>query len=280
MGSQNKSTQQSTSEPWKPAQPMLQNNLNLASNMQKAGIGGAVNTASNVTPFAQQTTDAMGSAESLARANMGGQGLSGQYQNVINSGGFNSPQMDAVQGMRSTATGSFNPYDNAGFGSVLRQAQDSAANAVNASASMAGRYGGGSHQGMLAKSVGEVTGGLLNNEWNNFNARRDAAQSNLFNAGQQGLGNIGAAFQGMQAPLDTLGKVGGAYEDLFTRQINDRNRIFDSLNNAPLNSLMNYNAIYAGNGALGGTTSGTATSPGANPFATGAGGLLALSGLL
>lgn len=279
MGAQ-KSTTSSSSEPWKPAQPALTTGLTDAQNLYKAGIGGQVNTLSNVTPYATQSTDAFKASENMARANMNGQGLSGQYQGVIGNGGFNQPQMDALSGIRQTATSSFNPYDNAGFGNVLKQAQDSAMNGVNASASAAGRYGSGMHQGAVAKAVGDVTGGLLNNEWNQFNQRRDTAQQGLFNAGQQGLANVGSAYQGMQAPMDTLGKVGSSYEDLFTRQINDRNRIFDAQQNAPWDQIARLQAIASGFGSLGGTSSGTATQPGGNMFGQIGGGLLALSGLL
>ena len=279
MGQQ-KSTQTSSSEPWKPAQPALQTGLTDAQNLYKGGIGGQVNTASNVTPYATQSTDAFKSAEGMARANMGGQGLSGQYQGIINSGGFNAPQQSALAGIGATANSSFNPMSDPGFAGIYKQMTDSAAGAANASASAAGRYGSPAHQGMVAKSVGEVGSGLLNNAFNTFNQRRDAAQMNQFNAGQTGMSNIGSAYQGMMAPNETLGKVGSSYEDLFTRQINDRNRIFDAQQSAPWDQLARLNAIASGAGSMGGTSSGTATQPGGNMFGQIGGGLLALSGLL
>lgn len=279
MAGGQKTTQTSSSAPWGPAQKPLQQGLTDAENLYKGGIGGAVNTLSNVVPFSQQTMASMNAGQNMAQANMGGQGVSGQYQNVINNGGYNQNQMDALGGIRSTANSSFNPYDNEGFGSVLRQAQQGAQNGVNASASMAGRYGSGQHQGAVARAVGDVTGGLLNQEYNNWQNRRSDAQSALFNAGQQGLGNIASAYQGMQAPLQTLGSIGAAYEDLYGRQINDRNRIFDAQNEMPWTQLARLNAVAGGAGQLGGTSSGTATQPGANPFGLLGGGLLALSGL-
>lgn len=275
----NQSTTTSQSSPWGPAQPALQTGLTDAQNLYKAGIGGRVNTQSNVTPFSSQSMAAMNAGQNMAQANMNGQGLSGQYQSVINNGGYNQNQMDALGGIRRTATGGFNPFDNAGFGSVLKQAQEGAGNAVNASASMAGRYGSGQHQGALARAVGDVTGNLMNNEWNNYNNRTSAAQQQLFNAGQQGLANVGTAYQGMQAPLSTLGNIGSAYEDLYTRQINDRNRIMDEMQNRPWEQLARLQGIASGAGSLGGSSSGTATQPGANPFGQIAGGLLGLSGL-
>ena len=279
MSGKQTTTQASTSEPWKPAQPALQTGLTDAQNLYKAGIGGQVNTQSNVVPFAQQTTQAMNAGQNMANQNIGGQGLSGQYQNVINNGGFNSQQQEALGGIRNTANASFDPMNQAGFGSVLKQAQDAAGGAVNQQASGMGRFGGAAHQGLLAKSVGDVTGNLMNQEWNNFNSRQSAAQNQLFNAGQTGIGNLGSAYQGMQAPLDTLGKIGSSYEDLAGRQITDRNRIFDAQQNMPWDQLARLNAVASGMGQMGGSKSGSATTPGAPIGGQIAGGLLGLSGL-
>ena len=139
MSGKQTTTQASTSEPWKPAQPALQTGLTDAQNLYKAGIGGQVNTQSNVVPFAQQTTQAMNAGQNMANQNIGGQGLSGQYQGIINNGGFNSQQQEALGGIRNTANASFDPMNQAGFGSVLKQAQDAAGGAVNQQASGMGR---------------------------------------------------------------------------------------------------------------------------------------------
>lgn len=464
----NQTTQTSSSEPWGPSQPPLQTGIADAQNLYNSGVGGAIDRTSHVIPFSQQSMFAMNNAQNAAQANMGPNGLGGQYQNAINSGGLNPWQQQAVGGMRSTiasggynpaqqqamggmrgtiasggldaaqrqamsgmrntiasggynpaqqqamsgyrstiasggldqtqrnqmaglnsvigaggynadqrnalagvrqtANGAFNPYQNSGFGSVLRQAQDSARDNVNAGAAAAGRYGSAVHQGNVANEIGNVTGGLLNNEYNNWQDRRtgaqntmfgmgqqgqanqnaargdifnmaqqgqgnlsnaqnslfgagqqgqanlsdaqnslfgmgqqgqgnlsnafnslfgmgqqgqgnlSSAQGNLFNMGQQGFNNIGAAYQGMQAPWQTMAGIGSQYEDLGTRQMNDRNRIFDSMNSMPWEQLARLNGIASGVGSLGGSQSGTATQP-SNLFGQIGGGLLGLSGL-
>jgi len=279
MSGKQTTTQASTSEPWKPAQPALQMGLTDAQNLYKAGIGGQVNTMSNVTPFANQTMQAMNAGQSMANQNIGGQGLSGQYQKIIDNGGFNQPQMDALAGIRKTASASFDPMNQAGFGSVLKQAQDAAGGAVNQQSSSMGRFGGAAHQGLLARSIGDVTGNLMNQEWNNYNNRQASAQQAEFNAGQQGMGNLDAAYKGMGSPLQTLAGIGSSYEDLFARQINDRNRIADETQNRPWEQLARMQAIAQGNGSLGGSTSGSATTPGANPIGQVLGAGLGFSGL-
>jgi hypothetical protein len=178
--------------------------------------GGLVkpNTMSTVVPFSQQTTQGMGSLGNLATANSNGQGLSGQYQDIINNGGYNSQQMDALHGIQQTANSTYDQNANPGFANVLKQAQDAASGAANGLAAAMGRYDSGTHQGVLEKSVGDVTGNLVNNDYQNWLGRRDSAQQQLFNAGQQGQANLGAAYTGAQAPANTNLQLGQMNEDL------------------------------------------------------------------
>jgi hypothetical protein len=95
--------------------------------------GGLVkpNTMSTVVPFSQQTQQGMSSLGNLATANSNGQGLSGQYQNIINNGGYNQEQQDALGGIRQTANSTYDQNANPGFANVLQQAQDAATGSVN-----------------------------------------------------------------------------------------------------------------------------------------------------
>jgi hypothetical protein len=108
--------------------------------------------------------------------------------------------------------------------------------------------------------------------------RVDSANQQRFNMGQQGFGNVGSAYQGLNMPNMDLLKVGGAYEDLYGRQIDDRNRIFDETQNRPWDNLARLNAIASGTGSLGGTSSGTSRGP-SNLFGQIAGAGLGLSGM-
>jgi hypothetical protein len=100
--------------------------------------------------------------------------------------------------------------------------------------------------------------------------------------GQQAFGNLGNAYTGMQAPANDLMKIGGMNEDLKTRQMNDKLRIFNAKQNNPWDQLGRLNAIASGAGQMGGTQ--TQTSPGQNPFlaalGAGAGGLGLLGSFL
>lgn len=332
-------TTTSSSEPWSGAQPALKTGIATATNLLNSGVGSKVYTGSTVTPWSKQTTDAMGAIQKTAVNNMGGKGVSGQYQDVINNGGMNAgmrdamtgfnniqgrfgynqdmtdaahgfrsmstgnglnaPQNEALNNMRSVANSQFNINSDPAFAQVQRNAM----NAVNNSASAAGRYGSGVHQGNMAREIGDLGA----RQYQNWQSRKDAANSNMFSMGQQGqsnlasarsslagigqqamgnyaganasiaglgqqaFGNLGAAYNGMNAPANDLMKVGSMNEDLARRVMADKLRIFDSANNAPWEQLARFNAIASGAGQLGGTQ--TQTQPGQNPFLSAMGGL-------
>ncbi|MDI6836773.1 MAG: hypothetical protein QMD99_13825 [Rhizobiaceae bacterium] len=354
----NGGSQQTTttdSAPWKPAQPALKLGLDYATKAFKADPTGknSVYTGSTVVPWSQQTTQGMNLVQGNASANMGGQGVSGQYQDIINRGGytgqqqqsanamsdvvggsgltadqtgamrgfqslandpFNAYQKTALQNTQNTANSAFDINSNPAFMDVLKQAQNSARDAVNMSAGGAGRYGGGVHQGNLASEVGDLTARMVGSEYNNWQNRRDAANSNLFNMGQTGIGtqmgaqgnvanlgqtgtanrmtaaqnlynmgqgaigNLGTAYQGLNAPAQDLFQIGAMNEDLSTRKLNDKLRIFNEKQNAPWSQAGRLNAIASGAGQMGGTQ--TQAQPGQNPFLTALGyGTTVLGGL-
>jgi hypothetical protein len=265
-----KQTTSSTNAPWKDAQPALKEGIASAQDLYKKGIGAKVYTGSTVTPWSSQSKAGMNAVENAARANMGGAGLSGQFQSIINNGGYNPAQQQALDYTRGVANSQFNINEDPAFKQVL----DQTTNSVNMSASGMGRYGSGTHQGVLAQQVGDL-GARQFNSWQN---RRDTANNSMFGMGQQAQGNLSAAYQGMQSPTQDLFKVGAMNEDLVNRQINDKLRIFNETQNKPWENLSRFNAIATGAGQLG--SSGTQTQPGQNPFLAAMGGVSGGLGLL
>lgn len=257
-GSSNKTTTTTNNAPWSAAQPTLSKAISEADSFYNRGIGAQVYTGSTVVPWDAQTTKGMNAITNSANANLNGNGLSGQLQGVINSGGYNPAQLDALRNTQAVANGTFNINDDPGFQQVV----DQATNSVNQSASGAGRYGSGVHQGNLANTIGDLGA----RQYQAFQQRKDAANSNLFNMGQTGFGNLGNAYTGMQAPANSLMQVGSMNEDLATRQLNDKLRIFNEQQNKPWENLSRLNAIASGAGQLG--SSQTTSQPGQNPFLT------------
>lgn len=272
-GGKSTTTQTTNNAPWSGAQPALQQSINAAQSYFDRGIGAGVYGGSTVVPWDAKTTQGMNAITDQANANIGGKGLTGQLQGVINNGGYNSAQLDALNNTRDVANSTFDINSDPGFQQVV----DLARNNVNAGASGAGRYGSGVHQQTLANTIGDLGA----RQYQAFQQRKDAANSNLFNMGQQGFGNLGTAYSGLSAPAQSLMQVGAMNEDLATRQLNDKLRIFNEQQNAPWQNLSRLNAIASGAGQLGSTQ--TTASPGQNPFLSalgyGATGLGLLGGL-
>lgn len=278
MSGDNKTTTTTGNAPYKAAQPLLDKGMGDALSLYKSGGLVKPNTMSTVVPFAQQTTQGMSSLGNLATANSNGQGLSGQYQGIINNGGYNADQQNAVNNIKQTANGSYDMNANPGFANVLKQAQDAATGSVNGLAAGMGRYDSGTHQGVLGKTVGDVTGNMVSNDYNNWLGRRDSAQQQLFNAGQTAQGNLGAAYTGAQAPANTNMQLGAMNEDLYGRTLNDQLRIANDRNNAPLANIQALLAAANGAGSYGTQTS-TAQGP-SNTFSNIAGAALGGGSLL
>lgn len=261
MSGGNKTTQNTTSSPYPAAGKIYDKTMGDTLKLYESGSLVKPNEMNTVVPYAQQTTQAMGGLQSLGQANTGGQGLSGQLQGIINSGGYNADQQSALGGIRDTANSSFDINSNPAYAQVRQRAMDAASNAANLNASGAGRYGSGTHTNAAATAVGNVAADMDLGEYRNWQGRRDAAQTQQFNAGQQGQSNMGNAYQGMQDAYNPLLQVGAMNEDLYGRTLNDQLRIADEKRNAPLANLQAANAIAGGGGNLGTTTQ---TSQGPN----------------
>lgn len=278
---------QSSTEPWKAAQPALQRGLTDAMSNYSSGAAFQPYGGSTVVPYSQQSNTAMKQVEGLA----GGVSpfLNKNFNMVASNaqmGGLNDIQRGVVNRLTTQATGAFDPNSNPAFQNVLKQATDSAGQAVDMGASAAGRYGSGIHQGNVAREVGNVAGNLTNTEYNNWQNRRDAANAGLFNAGQQQQSNVwqntdalSNAYDATMSPVNNLMNVGGMYDDLTGRQMNDAMRISEGQKRAPLNAIEWLQAIGSGAGSLGGSTGSSVQGPKANPFGQAIGGLLGVNSL-
>jgi hypothetical protein len=287
MGGSTKTTQASSSEPWAAAQPILKQGLNDAQALYSNGQSFKPFMGSTVVPYSAQTQQAQN--DTIGAANYSQPTFNANWaqvsKNALN-GGLNDTQRGVVSRLTGQATGPFNANDNPGFQSVLNQALDSAGNAVNLNASAAGRYGSGTHESVAGKTAGDITGNMVSQEYNDWKNRRDAANSSLFNAGQQQQNNINAsgdvlsnAYNNWLTPSQSRAGVGAQQEDLAGRTLNDQLRMWQGQQDAPKNALQWLQAIGSGAGSLGGTGSTTAQGPSASPLGQGLGGLIGLNSL-
>jgi hypothetical protein len=275
-GSSKQTTTTTNNAPWSGAQPALNTALQGAQSLYNNKVGEGVYTGSTVVPWDKQTVAGQNAITNAANANIGGKGLSGQYQGVIDSGGYNDAQLGALNNTKTLANSNWSVSPE--LQKIIDQTNADANTNVSLANSAGGRYGSGSGNAAIADAVSKNTNNLLYSDLNNFQTRKDAANSNLFNMGQTGFGNLGTAYTGLQAPAQSLMQVGNMQEDLATRQLNDKLRIFNDQQNRPWENLARLNAIASGAGQLGGTQ--TTATPGQNPFLQGLGYAATGAGLL
>lgn len=276
MGGKNTTTQTQTNEPYKAAKPLLDKGMGDALKQYKNGGLVQANTMSTVVPYAQQTTAGMNSIQGTAQGAMAPGGLNSQFQSIIGNGGFNQPQMDAVNNTRTLANSSYDMNANPGFQDVLNSALDKSTYGVNQNASAMGRYGSGAHQGVMQQEQGDLASKMIYGDYNNWLGRKDAANNNLFSQGQTGMDNLNPAYASMKQPANDLMGVGSMYEDLMGRTMNDQLRIANEKQNLPLANLQALLAAASGAGSYGTQTS-TAQGPNSTASNIGGGLLGALS---
>lgn len=268
-GGKNTTTTVNNNEPWSQAQPALNTALSSAQSLYGQGTGAGVYGGPRVADQSSQTQGGLAALTGAANQNMGGKGLSGQYQNVINSGGYNSAQMAALNNTRQVANTQFDLNSDPGWAQI----RDATISGVNLGSSGMGRTGSGTNQTLLASNLSDAGA----RQYQNFNARRDAANTSLFNMGNTGFGQLGSAYTGMQAPAQTLLGVGGQNDARAQQLINSQMDVFDEQQNRPWENLSRLNAIASGAGSLGGSSTNRTTQPGQSGLATGLG--YAASGL-
>jgi hypothetical protein len=263
-GGSNKTTTTTNNQPWSGAQPALGQALGGAQDLVNRGIGSQVYTGATFAAPSDESQAAGAVSSRLGYGNVDGRGISGQYQDIIKGGGFNSPQSDALNNTRSLANSSWSVSPE--LQKIIDQTNADANTNVSLANSAGGRYGSGAGNAAIADAVSKNTNNLLYSDLNNFNTRKDAANSNLFNMGQTGIGNLGTAYSGLQAPIQNLAQAGQFYDDINAKSLNDKLRIFNEQQSKPWEQISRLNAIASGAGQLGGTQ--TTSQPGQNPFLT------------
>lgn len=277
-GGGNTTTQTNTAEPYKAAKPLLDTAMGDAKKLYSSGGLVQPNTQNTVVPYAQQTMQGMNAIQGQATDAMSPGGFNDQFKGIIDNGGYNSAQMDALNNTKQLANSSYDMNANPGFADVLRQAQEGSMYGTNAQAQGMGRYGSPTHQGVQQRELGNLTSRMVGEDYNKWLGRRDAAQGQMFQMGQTGMDNLNPAYASMQQPAQDLMGVGSMYEDLMGRTMNDQLRITQEKQNAPLANIQALLAAAAGAGNYGNQTS-TAQGPNST-MSNIAGGLLGGASLL
>lgn len=242
--------------------------------------------------FSNEQMSTMGGMKDLAN--------SPALNNLINGNGLSQDQNLVADRYRTQMNSPFDVNSNPAYAGVRQQALDTQSDALSARAAAAGRYGGGMDQAILAREQGNLANRMDDAEYRNWQQRSDAAAGNLANIGQTGIGNqmgainqksgmlnnlfnaqssglnnMGTAYQTAQMPNQTMAQVGAQYEDLYSRQMQDKLRTFDAQN--PFNQFQQYASLLQG--APKGQTTTQSMSPLQAGLGAGLGGLGLLGGL-
>ena len=284
MSGDKSQTTSTNSAPWPAAQPALKQGLTDATKLYKSGVGSQPYTGSTVVPYAQQTIQGMNQQQGAANA--AAPAFQDNFRQVAanaSNGGLNDLQRGAVDRLQPMADGSMmegNPF----LDGIIKKNADDIRNQTAQMASAAGRYGSGAHTDLISEKIGEMANTARFNNYNTERGYMQDAIGSIFNAGQQQQnninGNAGAlagAYEGMMQPGNTLQSIGGNYEDLQGRVMNDQMRIFSEMQNAPWQQIARLNGVASGAGQMGST--GQTTAQGPSKLGSGIGGALAGYGM-
>ena len=213
MGGTSKQTtqQQSTSEPWKEAKPMVM------------GLLDKVGDQFGSTQLTGHELDALNQWQNMGSAGNPFAPQMGKVANDLLGGGPDRTGMvqgaydDYKRSTESTAAGDYlDPNKNPFFANMTDTVNRGVMNNVNSMFASAGRDFSGAHANTAARGVADATGGLFSDQYNRERQNQIAAQSGRFGAGgatagmlsgldQQKFGNqqagIGAANAANQASL-------------------------------------------------------------------------------
>lgn len=194
-------TQQSQTDPWSTAQPMLNSILGqLSPQIANSGLTpaetGAINqlqtTASQGNPFAGQiTSNATSLLNGGGAMNQAGQ-VNQNYQNYYNQ----------TNPMASNTN--YDPTQAPGMQALLQQIQGDVGSSVNGQFAAAGRSGSGMNTQTLARGLAQGEAAPLLAQYNQNVTNQQGAAQNLYNAGNATTG----ALSGMQQQAVTNQQAG------------------------------------------------------------------------
>lgn len=250
-----KVTQNTVTDPWKPAQPHLQSILGQGSSIY-GGLG-------DPNRFVPQMQQALQPAQQVASGDLGittGQDYRGLLDRAMQPG-------QAETMLAGMAGG---PEINPFFQQMLDDQLGRVSAETNRGISAMGRYGSGAHTGVLTDRLGQTATSALGQEWGRANAQQMQALGLLGQAEQGRLGMQGSAIQGL---------TGTEAQNIGNQLVGGQQSMagINALQAAPRADLRNWLNVAGTVGGMGGTSSGTQTT--GNP-ASGMGTALALASFL
>jgi hypothetical protein len=250
-------TTQRQNDPWTGAQPYINSALGSALNLYGSGIGYVPFGGNRMASLDPRVTSGLAMQEQLATNNLGGTpdvlaGIGTATQQLQNYG--ITPQQ---QQLLDSISGQNNPY----LENVLAANNEHIGDRINAAMSGAGRYGSGMHTDTMARALAQSADPILAQDY----TQRRQLQSDILQGGAQRAGQWAQLAptldQAQYAPAQNLAAIGQFYTDRNQQDINNQIQLWNQSQARDWEQLARYNAIISGTGALGGTSTGTTSTP-------------------
>jgi len=258
-GGQQPVTQQTqqTRDPWGPAQPQLQQSMNLARWYSDNDIGYQPYAGATVAPQDYNSQLGLNNLAAMYTANIGGTpGVNAARDlgtNVIQNQGF-SPELRSLY---EQAQGDQNPY----LQNMLDTSNRQISNKIGSSMSGAGRYGSGMHTDVAARAMAESADPILAQDY----ARRQQQMQSIATGAQQNAGQWSQLMPQLDearlAGAQGMAGIGQFYQERAQKSLDDQIKLYNAQQARPWEQVARLNAIAGGAGALGGTQYGTQTTP-------------------
>lgn len=209
--SEQKTTQDSQTAPWEPAQGLLTGILGkLGGYLDQTGLNGRQSGAlDQLAANGQQASDAYsGDVQNYIKSLLGGGGALNQAGGVQN--GYDQ-YVKNISGLADNTN--YDPMSTPGLGTQLQAVNDAITKQVGGQFAAAGRDGSAYNQRALATGLAQGEAPIITNQYNqNVRAQQEAA-GNMYNASntnagilsalqQQDLANRGAGMAGIPGAMD------------------------------------------------------------------------------
>jgi hypothetical protein len=260
-GGQQPVTQQTTQskDPWSAAQPHLIEGMENAQGLFQSNVGYQPYTGATQAPVNSLLQTGMNRMQDIAGAEANAYGSAGV--NAARGLGLsqiqNSGLSPELRSLYEQAQGDANPY----LQNILDTSNRQISNKVGSSMSGAGRYGSGMHTDTSARAMAEAADPILAQDY----ARRQQQMQGIAEGGLQRAGQWAQLMptldEARYAPAQQLMALGQFGQERSQKEIDDYIKTYNAQQARPWEQLARYNAISGGAGALGGSMTGTQTTP-------------------
>jgi hypothetical protein len=248
---------QQTRDPWAPAQPYLQQAMGAAASNFNADVGYQPYPGTHQVDLNPTMQSALTGMSNLAYSNLGGT----PGVNAARSLGTNLIQNEGLSGrlksLYEQAQGDENPY----LQNILNTSNRQISDKIGSSMSGAGRYGSGQHTDVAARAMAEAADPILAQDY----ARRQQQMQGIAEGGLQRAGqwaqNMPMLDEARYAPAERLMALGQYQQERSQSALNDYIKLYETAQARPWEQLARFNAIVGGAGALGGTMTGSTSTP-------------------